>query len=172
MGWGFRKRIKIAPGIKLNISKKGVSTTIGPRGLSVNVGKKGTHLNAGLPGTGIYSRTKLSGEKPPKKPAKGSAKEPSSQKAPDSYPDRARRALPKLTITVSHIEHQGGDKYHFEFEFCCNECGGYIIQIPDDKSDSGPVTCKACGVTFGQYRTVKSVANYIAQQELQRRGLK
>lgn len=61
MGWRFRKRIKIAPGVNLNVSKNGVSTTIGGKGASINVGKNGTYLNTGIPGTGIYSRQKLSG---------------------------------------------------------------------------------------------------------------
>ncbi|HED4438636.1 TPA: DUF4236 domain-containing protein, partial [Pasteurella multocida] len=59
----FRKRVKIAPGITVNLSKSGVNTTVGVKGLSVNIGKNGTHLNAGVPGTGIYTRTKLSGSK-------------------------------------------------------------------------------------------------------------
>ncbi|STO54391.1 Uncharacterised protein [Canicola haemoglobinophilus] len=60
----FRKRIKIAPGISINLSKSGISTTVGVKGLSVNLGKDGTYLNAGLPGTGIYTRTKLKGTQP------------------------------------------------------------------------------------------------------------
>ncbi|HET6402325.1 MAG TPA: DUF4236 domain-containing protein [Candidatus Kapabacteria bacterium] len=60
MGIRFRKYIKILPGVRLNISKSGVSTRIGPKGFSVNVGKRGTYLNAGIPGTGIYEREKLS----------------------------------------------------------------------------------------------------------------
>ena len=60
MGLRFRKYIKIMPGVRLNISKSGVSTRIGPRGLSVNIGKRGTYLNAGIPGTGIFEREKLS----------------------------------------------------------------------------------------------------------------
>jgi len=59
----FRKKIKIAPGININISKSGVSSTFGPKGASVNVGKKGAYLNTGIPGTGIYDRTKLGGSK-------------------------------------------------------------------------------------------------------------
>jgi cobalamin biosynthesis Mg chelatase CobN len=62
----FNKRIKIAPGIKLNISKSGVSTTLGGRGASVNVGKKGAYLNTSLPGTGLSDRTKISGKTTPK----------------------------------------------------------------------------------------------------------
>ena len=61
MAWNYRKRIKIAPGINLNLSKGGVSTSVGPRGAKVTFGKNGTYLNTSIPGTGLYSRTKLSG---------------------------------------------------------------------------------------------------------------
>jgi hypothetical protein len=57
----FRKSVKIAPGVKLNFSKSGVSGTFGVKGASVNVGKDGAYLNTGIPGTGIYDRKKLSG---------------------------------------------------------------------------------------------------------------
>ena len=41
----FRKRIKILPGVTLNLSKSGVSATVGRKGASVSVGKRGTYLN-------------------------------------------------------------------------------------------------------------------------------
>ncbi|MFA0964490.1 DUF4236 domain-containing protein [Roseivirga sp. BDSF3-8] len=68
----FRKSIKIAPGIKLNLSKSGISTTLGGRGLSVNVGKRGTYLNTSIPGTGLSSRQKIGG----KSQLKSSRKQP------------------------------------------------------------------------------------------------
>lgn len=55
----FQKRIKILPGVRLNISKSGVSTTIGGRGASVNIGKRGIYGNAGIPGTGLSMRERL-----------------------------------------------------------------------------------------------------------------
>jgi len=57
----FRKRIKIAKGITLNLSKSGVSATLGTKGLSANIGSKGTYLNYGIPGTGLYDRKKILG---------------------------------------------------------------------------------------------------------------
>ena len=48
------------PGVKLNISKSGISTTIGRKGASVNIGSNGAYLNTGVPGTGIYRRDKIS----------------------------------------------------------------------------------------------------------------
>lgn len=63
MAWSFRKRIKVIPGIHLNISKSSISTTIGVRGASVNLGRNGAFLNTGIPGTGLYSRQKIGGGK-------------------------------------------------------------------------------------------------------------
>lgn len=60
MGWNFRKRAKIFPGVYLNFSGKGVSTTIGPRGASFNISSRGTYFNASIPGLGLYQRQKVS----------------------------------------------------------------------------------------------------------------
>lgn len=59
----YRNRIKLAPGVNINLSKTGISTTVGPRGANINFGKNGTHLNTGIPGTGLYNRNKISGSK-------------------------------------------------------------------------------------------------------------
>lgn len=62
MGINYRKRIKIAPGIRLNVSKKGISSvSIGKRGASVNLNKQGSQATFGIPGTGISYQTKRSG---------------------------------------------------------------------------------------------------------------
>lgn len=58
MGFRFRKRINILPGVKLNISNKGISSvSIGKSGATVNLSKKGTRTTIGVPGTGVsYSK--------------------------------------------------------------------------------------------------------------------
>jgi hypothetical protein len=61
MRFGFRKSIKILPGVRVNVGRSGFSTTIGGRGASVNIGKRGTFLNAGVPGTGLSSRARMDG---------------------------------------------------------------------------------------------------------------
>jgi|GEM_PF-830645 len=61
MAFRFRKSIRIAPGIKLNLSRSGVSTTLGGRGLSVNAGRRGTYVNAGIPVIGLSSRSRIGG---------------------------------------------------------------------------------------------------------------
>lgn len=57
----FRKSIKLAPGIRMNLSGSGVGWTLGPRGASVGIGSRGTFFNAGIPGTGLSHRQLLAG---------------------------------------------------------------------------------------------------------------
>jgi len=58
MAWSFRKRIKIAPGLKLNIGKRGInSLSIGGKGVSLNVGKRG--VKARVSAGGLSSETML-----------------------------------------------------------------------------------------------------------------
>lgn len=64
MALRFRKSIKLAPGVRWNISGSGSSWTLGPKGASIGIGKRGTYLNSGIPGTGLFSRSRLSGDVP------------------------------------------------------------------------------------------------------------
>lgn len=54
MAWNLRRSKKIAPGIRLNLSKKGLGLSLGPRHskISVSPGKRVT-ANLGVPGTGV-----------------------------------------------------------------------------------------------------------------------
>lgn len=57
-----RKSIRICPGVKLNIGKKGIaSLSVGKAGATVNLSSKGVKGTAGIPGTGISYTSKLSG---------------------------------------------------------------------------------------------------------------
>ena len=59
MGFRFQKRITLFPGLRLNLSRSGVSVSAGPRGASVTVGKNGIHGNVGIPGSGLSWRGRL-----------------------------------------------------------------------------------------------------------------
>ncbi|WP_339806766.1 DUF4236 domain-containing protein [uncultured Marinobacter sp.] len=59
MAFRFQRRIKIAPGIRLNVSKRGVGLSAGPRGATMSVGRRGVYGNVGVPGTGLSFREKL-----------------------------------------------------------------------------------------------------------------
>nr|WP_245423910.1 DUF4236 domain-containing protein [Rhizobium sp. M1] len=59
----FRKSLKLAPGLRLNISKKGASIRVGPKGAGYTVGTSGQRVSAGIPGTGISVSSKISKRK-------------------------------------------------------------------------------------------------------------
>ncbi len=49
----FQKRIKLFPGVSINLSKSGISTSIGPRGAKVTLGNGRQSTTIGIPGTGL-----------------------------------------------------------------------------------------------------------------------
>ncbi len=53
MGFRLQRRIKIAPGLNLNISKRGLGISAGPRGAKVSIGPSGGRASVGVPGTGM-----------------------------------------------------------------------------------------------------------------------
>ena len=55
MAFRFFKRIKLLPGVTLNLSKKGVSISSGVKGAHVTMSKKGIRKTIGIPGTGLFS---------------------------------------------------------------------------------------------------------------------
>jgi hypothetical protein len=62
MPFRFRKSLKILPGVRLNLTKRGVSSvSVGRRGATLNLSKRGTRATVGLPGTGVSYSTDLGG---------------------------------------------------------------------------------------------------------------
>lgn len=54
MGLRFKKSVKIAPGVKLNLNKKSASVTLGTKGAHYTVNTKGKKTKSvGIPGSGI-----------------------------------------------------------------------------------------------------------------------
>ncbi|MCL4744386.1 MAG: DUF4236 domain-containing protein [Burkholderiaceae bacterium] len=54
MSFRFWRRIRIAPGVTLNLSKSTASLSFGPRGAKYTVSPRGNRITAGLPGTGLF----------------------------------------------------------------------------------------------------------------------
>ena len=59
MSWRFRKTFKLLPGVKLNLTARGLSATLGTAPFSVNVGPRGVYRNISIPGTGIWDRQRI-----------------------------------------------------------------------------------------------------------------
>ena len=84
MALRFRRTMKIAPGVRLNLTKTGVSARIGPKGAGVTVGTSGTTVSAGLPGTGLHVSKKIK-------------KKPAAVESKSADFDAARAAAPAAT---------------------------------------------------------------------------
>lgn len=77
MGLRFRQRIKLAPGINLNLGLGGASLSLGGRGASLNIGRKGVRGTVGAPGTGLsYSEQLYSFSKRSSPSARSASSQP------------------------------------------------------------------------------------------------
>ena len=60
MSYRFRKSVKLAPGVRMNVGKRGLGLSAGPRGASYTVNTSGRKTaSVGLPGTGLSYRSSL-----------------------------------------------------------------------------------------------------------------
>ena len=57
MGFRFRRSIRLAPGLRLNLSRTGLSASLGRRGATVNLNANGARTTVGLPGSGLSYTT-------------------------------------------------------------------------------------------------------------------
>src|SRR5258706_4249665 len=55
MSLSFRRSIRIAPGVHVNLGLHGAGLSVGPRGLLLWLNRRGMYTSAGIPGTRIYA---------------------------------------------------------------------------------------------------------------------
>lgn len=96
MGFRFWRRVKIAPGVTLNLSKAGASVSAGPRGSKFTVGSRGKRTTLGIPGTGLFYTTTFPGGKP------GGRAGAAPMPAGDAPPDRLTLGFFKRLVTPDH----------------------------------------------------------------------
>jgi hypothetical protein len=53
MGFRFRRSVRLFPGLRLNLSRSGVSASVGGRGAWLTLGPRGARATVGIPGTGL-----------------------------------------------------------------------------------------------------------------------
>src|SRR5436853_2824952 len=114
MAWGFRRSLKLAGPLRLNLSKSGLGLSLGVPGLHVGVNSRGRYVRAGVPGTGIYYRKGLGRARP--KPATVAVPSHAQRQTPwmtavrallDDNPQRCLEVLDGRTLGAGpavHIE--------------------------------------------------------------------
>jgi len=143
----FRKSLKLAPGIRMNLSGSGVSWTLGPRGASVGIGKRGTYLNAGLPGIGLSTRQALhsggparaGSSRPPTRAVKATLTVGVSDDGTITFTDEAGTPVPENMITLA--KRQQGDVIMGLIQQKCSEINNQVtalgelhLDTPDPRS--------------------------------------
>jgi hypothetical protein len=53
MGFRFSRRIKVLPGVSVNLGKTGASVSVGGKGAKVTVNSRGVRKTVGIPGSGL-----------------------------------------------------------------------------------------------------------------------
>lgn len=96
MGLKYRKSIKIAPGVKLNVGKKSAGISVGGKygGVSVN-SKTGVRTRTSLPGTGISYTSS-----PGKKASASSRSSTSAKKTSSAKPPKERNSYVELVLCI------------------------------------------------------------------------
>lgn len=61
MPFSYRRSTKIAPGVRLNVGKRGASVSLGSRAGGVNIGRRGASARVRTPIKGLSYRSRLSG---------------------------------------------------------------------------------------------------------------
>ena len=94
------RRIKIAPGITINLSKSGLSASAGMRGARVTLGPRGVRRTVGIHGTGVsYSENRSIGGSPKRARRSNSNTRPTD----DEAHEQVSSAQGCLTIIVAIV---------------------------------------------------------------------
>ncbi len=90
MAFRFFRRLKIAPGVSLNLSKSGVSPSFGVPGARLTLGRDGVRRTVGIPGTGLFY-TEVDGGSGGASGSRGRRRRPAP--APPAVPARSKLDL-------------------------------------------------------------------------------
>ncbi len=97
MGFRFYRRIRVLPGVTLNLSKRGISASVGVRGAHVTVGHGKVRETVGIPGSGL-SYTHIEGSQQTRGEAPGAGQ---TESAPMASPRWTfGRVLRRLLLVV------------------------------------------------------------------------
>lgn len=97
MGFRFRKSWKILPGVRLNLSRRGIGTSVGIKGFHVSSGPSGKQVTTSIPGTGIYHVKRLSTKSRKKESSMPKSSKVYSQSTPPIQPPpQKERKIPQF----------------------------------------------------------------------------
>ncbi|MBR5925931.1 MAG: DUF4236 domain-containing protein [Firmicutes bacterium] len=170
MGLSFRKSVTILPGVKVNLSKSGVSVSTGVKGLHASINTKGQiRGTASLPGTGIrYTKTtkvsKLLGKEEEKKSSKktAKAKESKETKAAKAAPveQPAQISQPAQPAAASAAGTQSAQVSSSDVLYRIDPETGELIAVIQPKAEAAP----AAEAVQSEAAEISEAAEYAAEE--------
>lgn len=105
MGFKFRKSIKVAPGVKINVTHKGVGVSAGVKGASISTGPSGSRITTSLPGTGISYEQRIGKKKAPKQRTNTTTQNtvPTSSPSNEQLQTRVKSSTPKREVKTFKV---------------------------------------------------------------------
>ncbi|MCM3567774.1 DUF4236 domain-containing protein [Neobacillus mesonae] len=141
MGFRFRKSIKIAPGIRMNVGKKSVGLSVGVPGLRYTINSSGKRTTSvGIPGSGLYYTTS-SGSKSYKTPAYQRRNELAKQQREWQKLQEAEQARLQVELYKNRLEQIRS--IHHESDDPINWQEVYHRDPPFRPGEDGPSTIAA-----------------------------
>jgi tetratricopeptide (TPR) repeat protein len=114
MGFRYSKSIKIVPGVRLNLSKSGLSTSIGRRGATVNIGHGRVKSTIAIPRTGLSYSTSTSSRSVRAKNA-AAVRQQTTRAAQPKIPREDKRVLDAIgavdIAVLDEIARKGGSEH-------------------------------------------------------------
>lgn len=128
MALRFRKSIKVMPGVRLSLSKGGVSTSIGTTGARMTLGSDGKiRGTVGIPGSGL-SNTEVLGTKGKKRKSSTTVQnEQSVEKTEKIIMTETGAELPSLDNMPNYNLIGGVVLPYFIFYFIVGSWAGYVV---------------------------------------------
>lgn len=162
---GFRWRIRVLPGVRINVSGRGVSTSLGGGPISVNVSKHGVVSTAFIPGAGLSYVHRDGGAKERLDNSPLQLR-PMVDSEPADTSRISRRTLKTLdryfAVTPKDVA-IGEEGLQFAFDIHCRECGGPQLSLPAGTNDNDFAYCRACGIKFGMVAEIRAYAEQHAR---------
>lgn len=99
----FHRQFTLFPGVKVNVSKTGMSITVGGKGFHLNFSKRGVMQTTNLPGKGLSHRSYLFKNDRDDEDDKPEAEERSEEKREDKPKRKRRSEIGSLALGVFRL---------------------------------------------------------------------
>jgi tetratricopeptide (TPR) repeat protein len=168
MAMRFRRSMKIAPGLRINLGKRGLSLTAGGKLGRVTVGPSGTHVGSSIPGTGIYMTQKVGSSQRSSAP-RSRPSQPAAQQQAGTLRSLVRGVPPKESGTSGLVAMLSGSEKRKALQAISRaaaapsaEADGIVSAAVAQSSDSWTVRREA-GLYFLQRGDPATAVSHLAE---------